>query len=362
MTWLGDELGRIADDVPERDLGVRAIEVYRRRRRNLMAVAAAAVVVVTVLAGTVTIRLLPRHDAPDAARPVAPPEQSVIDVSVEAGAEAAPLYVARSKGYFAAEGLTVRPVVKPTVMAVLPELGGGTIDLAQTDYVSSFLVSQQIRGIDLKIVGGLHQAEPGSLALVVRPGSGIRTVADLKGKRIAVTNPSGLGALSLVAMMKRAGLDRYDAKLVIQQDTDMVGGLDDGKYQAALLPEPFVAASVHQGRARVLQKLMTGEVAGLPSAGWTAEADWIRANPRTLAAFQRALAKARRLIASDPAQAVAVLPQYLKVTAGDLDRVALGTYPAELDVRGLQRLADMARRYTFLRKSFDVRSIVASGE
>ncbi|PZG17226.1 hypothetical protein, partial [Nonomuraea aridisoli] len=63
MTWLGDELSRIADDMPERDLGTRAMEAHQRRRRNLVALAAAAVVVVTVLAATVGLRALPAQPA-----------------------------------------------------------------------------------------------------------------------------------------------------------------------------------------------------------------------------------------------------------------------------------------------------------
>ncbi|SEG76562.1 NitT/TauT family transport system substrate-binding protein [Nonomuraea solani] len=349
MTWLGDELGRIADDMPQRDLAVRAIEVYHRRRRNLIALAAAALVVVVVLGGTAAIKLTPK-----AARPVAPPERTVIDVGVAGTAEAAPLYVALSKGYFAAEGLTVRPAVVHAAAAV-SAMERGELDIAQTDYVVSFVANQQNRGV--KIVGGLHRAHTGTLALVVKAGSGIRTVADLKGKKIAVPYLRGLGTLSIRAM----GLRNDDVEFVETPYTAMVDGLSGGRFAAALLAEPYVVVSVRQGRTRVLREALAREFDRLPTAGWMAADDWIKANPRTLAAFRRALAKAQRLIAGDLAQAVRavqVIPPDMKVAWRDLNRLALGAFPAELDLRGLQRLADLALRYSVLKKRLDVRSVI----
>jgi NitT/TauT family transport system substrate-binding protein len=350
MTWLGDELDRIADGMPQRDLTGHVIEVYHRRRRNVIALAAAALVVVVVLGGTAAIQL-----KPETARPVAPPERAVIDVGVADTVEAAPLYVALSKGYFAAEGLTVRPALAYGA-AGLFAMDGGKLDLVQADYVVPFVASERIGGV--KVVGGLHRARPGDLSLVVKARSKIRTMADLKGKKIAVSHVTGLGTLSLTAVLKQEGLDIKDVIVVESPHASMGQGLASGKLAAAVQAEPHVTAGVRQGSVRVLRQLLTGEFEGLPTTGWIADADWNRDNPRTLAAFRRALAKAHRVIAGDLAQAVQVIPQYAKVSARDLDGLALGPYSAELDVKGLQRLADLARRYSVLRKSLNVRNII----
>ncbi|TDE38833.1 ABC transporter substrate-binding protein [Nonomuraea mesophila] len=196
-------------------------------------------------------------------------------------------------------------------------------------------------------LGGLHRARPGSMALVVKAGSRIRSVAGLKGRKIGVPHLRGLPALSAVAMLKRGGLDPDDVVLV---ESPYHHGV-----KAALLAEPYLTAGLREGRVPVLPP---AGFEGLPTAGWMAADDWIKDNPRTLRAFQRALAKAHRLIAADPGQVVRVLPSYARVTSSDLDGVELGSYSADLDVPGLQRLADLARRHSVLREPLDVRDFV----
>ncbi|MCK2220937.1 ABC transporter substrate-binding protein [Actinomadura sp. ATCC 31491] len=355
MTWLGDELGRIADDMPERDLTVRAYELHRRRRRNLVALTAAALVVVVVLAGTVTTRLLPGRAA-DAVSPPAPPEQSTVDVGWVPTAAALPLFVAQSEGYFAAEGLTVRPVSVQAGAAGVPLLLTKRLAIVESDYCTA--LATNALGKDIKIVGGMHRAGPRSLALTVPAGSRIRDVSGLKDKWIAVPGLSGLPTLALTALLERHGLARQDVKLAETSYPDMVKGLNRGRFAAALLAEPFVTAGA--SKVRVLEEAMSGEFAGLPDSGWAATGEWARANPRTLAAFQRAIAKAQRRIAADPALVARTLPKYLRIDPRAAARADAGSYPVGLDVRGLQRLADLARRHRFLRGPIDVRTVIAS--
>lgn len=359
MTWLGEQLGRIADDMPERDLGARAIELHQRRRRNFMALAAAVVVVVTVLAATIGVRALPAEPRA-AARLPSPPEQATIRVGVVPSVESAPVFVALTKGYFKEEGLTVEPVTITGAAAAVPQVLSGALDLAQTDYVTVFRVNE--RGMEtLKIVSSLHQAAQGSLAIVVNTKSKIRTVTDLKRKRVAIPNLGGLRQLALTAVLKRAGLTLNDVVLVETTDPQMLNAMDKGQVDAALLAEPFVTVGRETKRVRIVDDAMTQEFANLHTAGMTATDKWIRANPRTLAAFQRSLAKAQRLIASDPQQVRDALLLYTKISKAWTAGVAFGSYPAKLDLTELQRVADLAHAYKFLDRPADLGSAVVKG-
>ncbi|MFI6922313.1 ABC transporter substrate-binding protein [Nonomuraea spiralis] len=358
MTWLGDQLGRIADDMPERDLATRAIEAHQRRRRNVMALAAAAVVVVTVLAATVGVRALPGEPR-TAVRPAQPPERSVVKVGVVPSVESAPVYVALEQGYFAEEGLTVQPRIVSGAAAAVPELAMGTLDLAQTDYATLFKTDEL--GKSFRIVSSLHQAAPGSFAIAVAPVSGIRTAADLRKKKIAVPNLAGLGQLALAGVLKRAGLTFRDVLLVEKPYPEMLLAMDKGQVDAALLAEPYVTVGRESGRARIVEDPMTREFANVYTAGMSATDEWIRANPRTLAAFRRALVKAQRLIATDPQQARDALTRYTKITTASAAHVAIGSYPAEPDLAQLQRVADLARAYGLLVRPADPADTVAKG-
>ncbi|MEV6151816.1 ABC transporter substrate-binding protein [Nonomuraea sp. NPDC052129] len=355
MTWLGDQLGRIADDMPERDLAARAIEIHQRRRRNFMALTAAVVVVVTVLAATVAIRALPAE--PRAAAP--PPEQSTIRVGVVPTVESVPVAVALNKGYFKEEGLTVEPRIISAPVAAFSLVESGTLDLAQTDYSTVFLANEV--GKKFKIVSSLYQAAPGSFAVGVNPKSKIKTVSDLKRKRIAVSSLAGLETLAMTAVLKRAGLTTNDVRLTAVPDGDMLPAMAKGQVDAALMAEPFITMGREVRRVRIVADAMTQEFANLYTAGMMATDKWIRERPRTLAAFQRALAKAQRLIASDPQQARAALLEFAKVPHNWAADVAFGSYPAQLDLTELQRVADLARAYKSVKHPVDVRNTVVKG-
>ncbi|MBT2225687.1 ABC transporter substrate-binding protein [Nonomuraea sp. NEAU-A123] len=358
MTWLGEQLGRIADDMPERDLGARAIEVHQRRRRNFLALTAAVVVVITVLAATVGVRALPAEPRA-AARPPSPPEQSTITVGVMPTVESAPVFVALNKGYFKEEGLTVQPLIISGPAAVVPQVLSGIVDLAQTDYFTVFRVNEA--GEKFKIVSSLYQAAPGSFAIVVNAKSKIRTATDLKRKTVAVPNLMGLDLLALTAVLKRAGLTLRDVVLVEKSYPDMLYAMGKGQVDAALLAEPFITMGRETRHTRIVADVMTQEFANLYTAGISATDKWISGHPRTLAAFQRALAKAQRLIASDPQQVRDLLPTYTRISRAAAAGIALGSYPAQLDLTELQRVADLARAYKFLKHPADVRNAVVKG-
>lgn len=359
MNWLGEQLGRIADDMPERDLGARAIETHQRRRRNFMALTAAVVVVITVLAATIGVRALPAEPRA-AARPSSPPEQSTIRVGLMPTVESAPVYVALAKGYFKEEGLTVEPRVITGAPAAAPQIASGRLDLAQTDYATAFSMNE-VGLEEFKIVSSLYQATQGSFAVVVDSRSKIRTVAELKRKKIAVSGRTGLGALMLAAMLKRAGTSWRDVSLTEVPYANMLVAMAKGQVDAALMAEPFLTFGREKGLTRIVDDAMPQEVANLYTAGMVASDKWIRGHPRTLAAFQRALAKAQRLIASDPQQVRDVLPSYTKIPKARLADAAFGSYPAKLDLTELQRVADLARAYRAITRPVDLRNVVVKG-
>ncbi|MEU7829085.1 ABC transporter substrate-binding protein [Nonomuraea sp. NPDC049129] len=355
MTWLGEQLGRIADDMPERDLAARALEIHQRRRRNFMALTAAAVVVVTVLAATVAVRALPAE--PRAAAP--PPEQSTITVGMMTTLESVPVVVALNKGYFKEEGLTVEWRSIPGVAAAVSLAESGIADLAQTDYATVFTANEA--GKKFKIVSSLHQAAPGSFAIAVDTKSKIRTVTDLKRKRVAISGLSGLGQLTLTAVLKRAGLTLGDVRLAVVPDSDMLRVLGKGQVDAALLAEPLINVGREVKRVRIVADPMTQEFANLYTGGMMATDEWVREHPRTVAAFQRALVKAQRLIATDPQQMRDALYRFARVPQKWAAGVAFGSYPAHLDLTELQRVADLARAYKLIKHPVDVRNTVVKG-
>ncbi|MEV0614257.1 ABC transporter substrate-binding protein [Nonomuraea sp. NPDC050404] len=311
----------------------------------------------TILAAAVLAVMTAACTATPAPPPQPAPEKQTIRVGVLPTADVAPLFIALTKGYFAQEGLAVEPVTGTGAGAMVPQVEAEVLDLAQTDYVASIVAGAA--GKELKIVGALAQAGIASYGIVVAADSKIKSVRDLKRKKVAVNNLKGSATLGVTALLKDAGLSDKNVTFVEKPFPVMAHSLDDGEADAAWVAEPFLTEGIRKGVLRALPGTASGPYADLPSGGWMATDEWRTKNPATLAAFQRALAKGQRA-ASDRKEVEAVLPKYTKIEAETAASVSLGSYPTALDPRRLQQVADLVLRLGYVDEPADVKGLIAT--
>lgn len=82
-------------------------------------------------------------------------------------------------------------------------------------------------------------------------GSAIRTVADLKGKKVALNKGSNVHYL-LVRALEKAGIDYKDVQTVFLPPADARASFERGAVDAWVIWDPFLAAAEKQLGARVL--------------------------------------------------------------------------------------------------------------
>ncbi|RVX38553.1 NitT/TauT family transport system substrate-binding protein [Nonomuraea polychroma] len=284
-------------------------------------------------------------------------EKDTIKVGVMPTTDVAPLYLALLKGYFEQEGLTVEPVTVTGSGAAVPQVISGFLDLAQTDYVTSFLAGSH--DVPVKVVGALAQAGPNTFGLVARKGAKIESVEDLKGKKIAVNNLNGIATLTVTAMLRDAGLKAGDVKFVEMPFPEMPARVAARKADAAWVAQPFLTQGERSGQLRRVTDPFADRIADMPVSGWMASAPWAKENPNTLAAFQRAIAKAQQLATGNPKEVEAVLPMYIKIDRETAAKTSLGAYPTAIDPQRLQRLVDLMRQNGHLKRPLDVKTVLA---
>lgn len=289
--------------------------------------------------------------------PKPPLEKSTIKVGFVPTADSVPLFIAKNKGYFEQEGLTVEPTIVVGSAAAIPRLMAGALDLMQTDYVSTLTAGS--RGLPVKIVGAMSEAQSGSFGLVVRKDSKIRSVKDLKDKKIAIDTLGSLSTLSVTVLLKNAGMTADDVVFVERPFPDMESALVKRGVEAAWLAEPLLTNAEQHGRVRRLPDATADRMAGLPVGGWSATADWSEDNPGTLAAFQRAIAKAQQVAASDRKAVEDTLPTYIKIGRTTAAKAALGIYPTALDPQAVQLVADLMREHGYVKEPLDVKTVIA---
>lgn len=150
--------------------------------------------------------------------------------------------VLKDKGFLEealkAQGIKVRWVQSLGSNKALEFLNGGAIDFGSSAGAAALLA--RINGNPIKAV--YAYSRPEWTALVTRKDAGIASVADLKGKRIAVTRGTD-PHIFLIRALQGAGLTEKDAKLVLLQHADGRTALDRGDVDAWAGLDPMMAAA-----------------------------------------------------------------------------------------------------------------------
>jgi sulfonate transport system substrate-binding protein len=100
-------------------------------------------------------------------------------------------------------------------------------------------------GVKIHIVG-VASVGPKTIALVAARNSGIKTLADLKGKRIGVTKGSIAHDL-LYSLLQKANLKIDDIKVVHLQPADLINAFNHGDIDAGAAWEPFLGKLEENG-------------------------------------------------------------------------------------------------------------------
>lgn len=144
---------------------------------------------------------------------------------------------------FAKDGISIRWVQTLGSNKALEFLNAGSIDFGST--AGSAALVAKINGNPIKSI--YVYSRPEWTALVTRKDSGIKTVADLKGKRVAVTRGTD-PHIFLVRALLAAGLTDKDIQTVLLQHPDGKTALIRGDVDAWAGLDPMMAqAEVEDG-------------------------------------------------------------------------------------------------------------------
>jgi len=163
----------------------------------------------------------------------------------------------------------------------------------------------ECRRMDHPAAAGLaafHGVHRGFLQLMARPG--IATIADLRGRRVAVDTDSGY-ARALYEILTRHGI-RDQVEIVYAGATNLrYDKLVARQFDATLLGAPFTLLARRQGHA-VLGSVI-GALGGYQAIVLAAQRDWLAGHPAEAAAVTDCLAETIAWGQANPDQAGALL-------------------------------------------------------
>ncbi|GJJ00133.1 sulfonate ABC transporter substrate-binding protein [Duganella rhizosphaerae] len=148
----------------------------------------------------------------------------------------------------AAKNVTVKWTEFPAGPVLLEGLNVGSIDFGTVGEAPPIFA--QAAGANLVYIGN-EPPSPSSEAIVVPKDSKIRSLADLKGKKVVLNKGSNVHYL-LVKALEKAGLAYKDIEAIYLPPADARAAFERGSVDAWVIWDPFLAAAEKQLGARVL--------------------------------------------------------------------------------------------------------------
>ena len=159
-----------------------------------------------------------------------------------------PLYIARDKGFFKEEGVDIELVVMEDTPAKMGALMAGQIDLVAST-VDEFPI-YMTPGKSLHYILAVDNSKGGDGIVATKD---IKTIADLKGKKVAHTSPSSnSGHLAPLALFPKEGITPgKDYNIVFSGKHDQsLAGVLKGDYDAAPITSDIYDRWVMRGQMK----------------------------------------------------------------------------------------------------------------
>ncbi len=212
------------------------------------------------------------------------------------------IWLGQHMGSFAKHGLDLDLIQFDTGLALFQAMVGGSLDILSTGAVISNFPARGQGKVFL-----INDVEFATAQLWVHPEQGIKTIADLKGKKIATT--AGTTAhVFLDTALRANGVDPKDVAIVNQRMPDAVTAFISGAVPAVALWVPFNIAV----REKVPgAKMLVDASAYYPKAaivdGWAARNDYYDKQKDVLASVIRGWQEANDYLVTKPDAALEIL-------------------------------------------------------
>lgn len=180
-------------------------------------------------------------------------EVDILRVGVMPSVDHLPLAVANEQHYFDSLGLQVELVTFASPMDRDAALQAGELDATISDYTT--VMMQNAKGLPVQ----LFSATDGIFALIANPNAGIKTIADLKGKKVALSSNTVI-EYATDKILEEAQLSPADVeKVEVQKIPLRLEMLAKGEVDAAVLPQPFAQIAINRGLLAVPNVLGVGD-------------------------------------------------------------------------------------------------------
>lgn len=270
--------------------------------------------------------------------------------------------VVKAQGEFdrllAAKGIHVNWFLFPAGPQLLEALNAGSIDLGHTGEAPPIFA--QAAGVPLVYIGN-EPPYPAGEAILVPKDSNIRSVADLKGEKVALNKGSNVHYL-LVRALDQAGLKYQDIHPIYLPPADARAAFEGGSIDAWAIWDPYLTAAQAATGARIL---VDGSNLVANREFFLGSRKFVEAHPDVIAALREAVDKAAQWSTEKPQEVAEYLSPQVGIDAKILETIAR-RQPSGFNlidasvISDQQRIADAFFQLNLIPKAVVVREAVIS--
>jgi ABC-type nitrate/sulfonate/bicarbonate transport system substrate-binding protein len=221
-----------------------------------------------------------------------------LEIIVFPGGANWPLWVGNEKGFFAKHGVEVKITPTPNSVYQVENLVAGKFDIGFStfDNVVAYDEGQGEANLDrpadlVAVMGGLS----GGVRLVANPD--IQSIADLKGKSLAVDAATTGYALALRKLLAQAGLSPGDYQFERLGGTSQrTEALMQNKTPATIVTSPIDLVPLAKGYKRLAN--VADDIGPYQATLYMVRREWARAHEEELVNFIRAVLEANAWLAN----------------------------------------------------------------
>jgi NitT/TauT family transport system substrate-binding protein len=269
---------------------------------------------------------------------------------------AAACYYAQEQGFFKRAGIDADIQGITSGGAIVAAVSSDAIDIGFANLVSVVAAFARNLPVTLVAPGSVDVETLPTNALIVTPGSTIRTAADLNGKTMATSTLRNIVQFAAQLWVDKHGGDSSTIKFVEMPFSAMTDALVAGRIDAAIVAEPFMTDV--KGRTRVIAYPMSAIGPRVQLGGWLANTTWARANPGVVAAFNDAIVKANEWGNAHRDLSAQILAEHGHLDPAVLAKMNRATYATRLVAAELQPAIDVAARYGAIAQSISAEKLL----
>lgn len=258
-----------------------------------------------------------------------PKEKTKVSLGMLRLTSSAPLFIAMDKGFFAEEGIEIEPQWFDAAHPIAVSTASSKVDVGATGITAS-LYNMAAKGQKLGIVAdkGREQKSYSSSALLVTTenyNAGVKSLKDLKGKRIGITQKGSTFHYMLGRMLETQGMSLNDVEIVpLSKLSAVMAALESKQIDGCILNEPNITKVQKAGYGKLV--VQVGDVIPYQTSAIFYSPDFMK-NKDAAVRFMRAYNKAcnyyyeaavEKKDAKKLEEVVNIVAKYVKAPAEDI--------------------------------------------